>query len=69
MRIEENIAAVSGIVNNNHQLSIRRRSRQYLRGSLLLNNVENFAEGFGCEAFENIAARIEAERPTATQNF
>ena len=37
---------------------------------LLLNNVEKFAEGFGCEAFQNTAgARIEAERPNAAQNF
>ena len=36
-------------------------------GLLLLNNVENFAEGFRCEAFQD--TRIEAERPTASQNF
>ena len=39
-------------------------------GPLILNNVEIFAESFRCVAFQNIAgARIEAERPTATQNF
>ena len=38
-------------------------------GPLLLN-VENVAEGFSCEVFQNtVAARIKAERPTATQNF
>ena len=35
-------------------------------GPLLLNNMENFAEGFSCEAIQNTAsARIEA----AEQNF
>ena len=39
-------------------------------GPLLLNNVENFAEGFRSEAFQStVGARIEAERPTAMQNF
>ena len=34
-------------------------------GTLLLNNVENSAEGFRCGAFQNTAgARIEADRPT-----
>ena len=52
---EENTAAVS----------IRRRSQP-----LLLNNVENFAEGFRCKAFQNTAGGgIEAERPAAMQNF
>ena len=32
--------------------------------------VENFAVGFRCKAFQNTAgANIEAERPTATQKF
>ena len=39
-------------------------------GPLLLNNVEKFAKGFRYEAFQNKAAiTIEAERPTAMQNF
>ena len=39
-------------------------------GPLLLNNVDNFAEGCWSEAFKNTAgARIEAERPTAIQNY
>ena len=34
------------------------------------NNVENFAEGFRCESFQNTAvARIEAERAIVAQNF
>ena len=54
VRTEENIAVVSHMIIN----------------YLLLNNVENFSEGFRCEAFQNTTgARIEAERPTATQNF
>ena len=58
MRTEENIAAVSASVKDDHQLLIRRCSLQI------------FAKVFGCEAFQNTAgARIEAERPTATQNF
>ena len=65
VRTEENIAAVSASVNDDHQLSIRRRSQQ-----LGLNNVENVVEGFSCEAFQNTAsARIEAERATAMQSF
>ena len=37
---------------------------------MLLDNVENFAEEFRCEAFQNTpGARIKAERPTAMQNF
>ena len=61
VRTEENIAAVSASVNDDHQLSI---------GPLLLNNVKNFADGLRCEAFHNTAgARIETERPTTTQNF
>ena len=62
MRTEE---AVSASVNDDPQLPIRRRSQP-----LLLNNVANVAEGFRCEALQNTAgARIEVERPTATQNF
>ena len=38
--------------------------------AMLLNSVDNFAEAFRSEAFENTTgARLEAERPTATQNF
>ena len=60
MQTEENIAAVLASVNDDHQLSVRRRSQQLCQ----------FAEGFRCEAFQNIAgARIEAERLTVTQNF
>ena len=37
---------------------------------LLLNNVENFTEGFRCEAFQNTAGvRIKGERPTTKQMF
>ena len=50
---EETIAAVSASVNDDHQLSIRHRSQQLV--ILFLNNVENFAEGFRCEDFPNIA--------------
>ena len=57
VRTEENIAAVLATINDDHELSIR----------LLLNNVDNFEE---LPAFKNTAcAKIEAERPTATQNF
>ena len=70
MRTKENIAAVSASVNDDHQLSIRRPPFAAIGPPMLLNNVENFAEGFSCEAFQNTAAaKIEAERPTATQNF
>ena len=66
VRTAENIAAVSISVNDEHQLSIHRRS-QFGIEPLLLNSVENFAEGFKCETFQNTAgARIEAERPSAT---
>ena len=65
MRTEENIVAVSATVNDDHQVSPFATI-----GPLLVNNVENFAEGFRCEDFQNTAgARIEVERPTATQNF
>ena len=72
VRTEENIAAVSASVNDDHQLTIRRRSqrRTDTQQRAVLNNVEHFAEGFSCDAFQNTAgARIEAERPTATYNF
>ena len=69
VRTEENIAAVSASVNDDHQLSIRRHSQQL--GLWLLNNVANFAERFRCEVFQNTAgaSQIEAERTTATQYF
>ena len=41
VRTEENIAAVSASVNDNHKLAIRGNSRSLQWG---LNNVENFAE-------------------------
>ena len=53
MRTEKNIAAVSAGVNDNHLLSIRGRSQQL--ENRLLNNVENFGDGFRCEAFQNTA--------------
>ena len=52
MRTEENMAAVSARVNDDHQLSIRSRSQP--NEPLLLQNVENFTKGFRCEAFHNI---------------
>ena len=55
LQTEENIAAVSARVTDDHQLSIRRRSQQF---------------GLRCEASQNTAGtRIEAERLTAMQNF
>ena len=57
MRTEKYIGVVSASVNDDRQLLIRRRSK-------------NFAEGFRCEAFQNTAsASIETERPTAMQSF
>ena len=52
MRTKENIAAVSASVNDDHQLSIRRRSQKL---GLCYSTQENFAEGFRCEAFQNTA--------------
>ena len=68
VRTEENIAAVSASVNNDHQLLIRRLSQQM---SLCYSTTwKNFAEGFSCEAFQNTAgARIEATRPTQRTIF
>ena len=66
---EENIAAVSASVNDGHQLSIRRRSQQLClccstTWKILLKKC-------WCEALKKktAAARIEAERPNATQNL
>ena len=47
VRSEENTAAVSASVNDDHKFSTRRRS-----GPLLFNNVESFAKGFRCELFK-----------------
>ena len=66
VRTEEYNAAVSASVNDDHQLSIQISAIKLL----LPNNVENFTEGFRCEACQNTAgARIEAERLTPTHNF
>ena len=64
MRTEENIADASVNVNDDHQLSIRRSSKQL---GLCYSTTWKILR---CEAFQNTAgARIKAERLTATQNF
>ena len=63
VRNEENIAAVSVSVNDDHQLSIRRRSQQL--GLCYSTEWKILRKDLG----QNTAgARIEAERPTATLN-
>ena len=54
VRTEENIAAVSASVNDD--LIVIDSSLFGAIGPLLHNNVENFAEGFRCEAFQNAAS-------------
>ena len=67
VQTEENNAAVSASVNDDHQLAIHRRLQQL---DLCYSTTWNFTEGFRCEAFQNTAgAGIEAKRPTATQNL
>ena len=54
LRTEENVAAVSASINDDHKLSIRRRSQQ----SGLCYSTRNTA-----------GSRIKVERPNVTQNF
>ena len=54
VRTEENIAAVLASINDDHQLSIRFLPLAAIE-PLLLNNVENFVEGFRCVSFKNTA--------------
>ena len=64
VRTEENIATVSASVNDEHQLSICRRSQQldvcYLTAWKILRKI----------LFQNTSGtRIEAEQPIAMKNF
>ena len=64
VRTEEKSAAVSASDNDGHQLSIRSK------WTSVAQQRAKFSEEFRYEAFQNTAgARIEAEQPSATQNF
>ena len=63
--VECELKKMKASINNDHLLSFRRRLQQFG----LYYSAKNFVEEFKCETFPNIAGeRIEAERPTATQN-